>query len=71
MGCGCNKGGVGRGGQSDTLGFYVVKPDGQVLPAGVNPDEPTAGTPPFMLYAEAHAEVIGVGGTIHRLRRKP
>ena len=69
MGCGCKGGAVGRGGQSDTLGFYVVLPDGTTLPPGINPDSPDEGAPPFLMYAEAHAEVIGVGGTIHRLKR--
>lgn len=70
MGCGCGKNRAGRGGQSDTIGFYVVTPSGQVLPAGVDPENPEKGSPPFLMYAEAHSEVIGVGGTIHRLKRK-
>lgn len=70
MGCGCRGSSSGRGGNNDTLGYYVVTPAGQTLPPGVNPEDPAAGTPPYMLYAEAHAEVIGIGGTIHRLRRK-
>jgi hypothetical protein len=81
MGCGCGKGGAGRGGKSDTLGYYVQLPDvpqpdgtvlpGATLPHGVNPDQPEKGEPPFMLYAEAHLEVVtAAGGTVHRLKRK-
>lgn len=71
MGCGCRSGnGAGRGGSNDTLGYYVVMPDGSMRPKDVNPDAPESGAPPFLMYAEAHNEVIGVGGTIHRLRRK-
>lgn len=69
MGCGCN-GGAGKGGKSDTIGYYVVLPDGAVIPAGVNPDDPSAGEPPFILYAEAYNEVVQAGGgTVHRLRK--
>lgn len=71
MACGCNKG-VGRGGSSDTLGYYVVLPGGMMVPAGINPDDPEAGEPPFMLYAEAHNEVVQAGGgTVRRLKKKP
>jgi hypothetical protein len=68
--CGCRGGNAGRGGANETLGYYVVMPDGSTRPAGIDPDNPSAGTPPYMLYAEAHSQVLGVGGTIHRLKRK-
>lgn len=69
MGCGCN-GGAGTGGRVDTLGYYVVLPDGTMLPSGVNPDDPDMGAPPYMLYTEAHNQAVMSGaGTVYRLRR--
>lgn len=71
MGCGCNKG-VGTSGNGDTIGYYLVLPDGTVLPTGVNPENPDAGAPPYMFYNEARAQVVlNNGGTVKRLRRKP
>jgi hypothetical protein len=71
MGCGCKGGSAGKGGTNDTLGFYVILPDGSVMPQGVNPTNPAAGAPPYLMYAEAHSEVVLTGGgTIHRLKRK-
>lgn len=70
MGCGCG-GGAGKGkGRNDTIGYYVVLPGGAVVPEGINPDDPASGAAPFMLYAEAHNEVVQAnGGTVHRLRK--
>ncbi|MBV9869441.1 MAG: hypothetical protein JO214_02345 [Frankiaceae bacterium] len=68
MGCGC---GSARAAVGDTLGFYVILPNGELVPAGVNPDDPDAGAPPFMFQNEARREVtLNGGGTIRRLKRK-
>ena len=70
--CGCN-GGAGSGNRSDTLGYYVVLPNGGgTLPAGVNPADPDAGEPPYAFYQEAHNQVVlNGGGTVRRLRKQP
>lgn len=71
MGCGCRGGNAGAsGGAGDVLGYYVVLPDGSLVPPGVNPADPDAGEPPFMFYAEARAEILGQNGcTIRKLTR--
>ena len=72
MACGCG-GKVGGGGSSDTLGYYVILPNGGgLLPEGVNPEDPENGTPPYFGIASANAQVtMNRGGTIKRLKRKP
>ncbi|AEJ95686.1 hypothetical protein AVV09_gp12 [Mycobacterium phage BrownCNA] len=71
MMCGCN-GGAGSGSRNDTIGYYVVLPGGDVLPAGVNPADPDAGEPPYAFYQEAHNQVVlNGGGTVRRLRKQP
>ena len=70
MGCGCG-GGAGSN-RSDTIGYYVVLPGGDVLPAGVNQADPDAGEPPYAFYQEAHNQVVlNGGGTVRRLRKQP
>ncbi|ACF05012.1 hypothetical protein Nigel_9 [Mycobacterium phage Nigel] len=70
MGCGCG-GGAGSN-RNDTIGYYVVTPDGDTLPAGVNPADPDAGEPPYAFYQEAHNQVVlNGGGTVRRLRKQP
>ncbi len=70
-GCGCG-GGPGKGG-TDTIGFYVILPNGGgLLPEGVNPEEPEKGTPPYPFIQSANAQVtLHRGGTIRRIKRKP
>jgi hypothetical protein len=69
---GCNCGGRTAANSSDTLGYYVVLPDGSMLPSGVNPDDPDAGSPPYFGYYEARNQIVlNGGGTVRRLRRKP
>ena len=71
MGCNCG-GRSAASSHSDTLGYYVILPNGQTYPAGINPNDPEAGTPPLAFYNEARAEVVANGGgTIRRLKRKP
>lgn len=68
MACGC--GGRPGGNNPSTLGYYVILPDKTLVPAGVNPENPAAGEPPFFFYNEARAEVFANGGgTIKRLKR--
>lgn len=71
MGCGCG-GGAGSN-RSDTIGYYVVLPNGGgTLPVGVNPADPDAGEPPYAFYQEAHNQVVlNGGGTVRRLRKQP
>lgn len=72
MGCNCGGGAARGSGSNETLGYYVVLPDGSLMPAGVNPDDPEAGEPPYMIYAEALSEALhSGGGSVHRLRKKP
>lgn len=74
MGCNCGKarGAAGRAGAGVTLGFYVILPDKTLMPRGVNPEDPSAGEPPYFFYTEAHSEVVlNGGGTVRRLRRDP
>ncbi len=72
--CGCN-GGVGTGKNKDSMGWYVILPatsGGGILPEGVNPEDPEAGQPGYLLVSAAQAVVNAEGGgTIHRLKRKP
>lgn len=68
MGCSC--GGRTSANSSDTLGYYVVLPGGSLLPEGVNPTNPDAGTPPYFGIYEANAQVtLNRGGTVKRLKR--
>lgn len=68
MACSC--GGGAATNKSNTLGYYVILSTGVLVPAGVNPEEPAAGEPPFFFYNEARAEVLANGGgTIKRLKR--
>ncbi|AYD82008.1 hypothetical protein I5G60_gp13 [Mycobacterium phage Saguaro] len=67
---GCNCGGRTAANNNDTLGYYVVLPDGTLMPSGVNPDDPDAGAPPYFGYYEARNQVVlNGGGTVRRLRR--
>lgn len=69
MGCNCG-GRTSATAKGTTLGFYVVLPDGSMSPEGVNPDDPSAGTPPYFSIVEAQREVtLNAGGTIRRLKR--
>lgn len=72
--CGCN-GGAGVGKNVDTLGWYVQLPasmGGGRLPAGVNPADPEAGQPGYMIAAEAQRQVtLNGGGTIYKLVKAP
>lgn len=69
---GCNCGGGAATNRSGTLGYYVVLPDGQLMPPGVNPDDPASGEPPYFSVYEARIQVtLNAGGTIRRLRRQP
>jgi hypothetical protein len=75
MGCSC--GGKTSANSSDTLGYYVVLPNGRgILPEGFDPatfdpDDRTAVAPYFGVY-EANAQVtLNRGGTIKRLKRQP
>jgi hypothetical protein len=68
MGCNCG----GRVGTSvgDTLGYYVILPDGSVLPEGFTPDDPEGGAPPYFNYPDARTQVtLNGGGTIRRAKR--
>jgi len=68
MACGC--GGRAQANNAGTLGYYVILPDGSLMPRGVNPADPEAGEPPYFFYSEARAEVVmNGGGTIKRLKR--
>lgn len=67
---GCNCGGRTAANHSDTLGYYVVLPDGSVLPAGFTPDDPEGGAPPYFGYYEARNQIVlNGGGTVRRARR--
>lgn len=74
MACAC--GGKTAANTTDTLGYYVIMPDGSVLPEGFDPatfDPDVRGlvAPYFGVY-EANAQVtLNRGGTIKRLKRKP
>lgn len=73
MGCSC--GGRTSANSSDTLGYYVILPDGSILPEGFDPatfdpDDRTQVAPYFRVY-EANAQVtLNRGGTVKRLKRK-
>lgn len=69
--CGCN-GGVGVG-KEPSMGWYVKLPasaGGGLLPEGVNPEDPDAGTPGYTIVSQAQAQVtLAGGGTIRRLKK--
>lgn len=68
MACGC--GSRTSANASDTLGYYVILPDGSVMPQGFDPADPTAGTAPYFSVYEARTEVtLSGGGTIKRAKR--
>jgi hypothetical protein len=67
MACGC--GGRTSASNPDTVGYYVVLPDGSTMPQ-VNVEDPDAGEAPFFSVNEARTQVtLNGGGTIRRLRR--
>ncbi|AHJ88509.1 hypothetical protein Jolie1_09 [Mycobacterium phage Julie1] len=72
--CGCN-GGAGVGKNKDSMGWYVQLPQsagGGILPEGVNPADPEAGEPGYMIAAEAQRQVtLAGGGTIRKLVKAP
>lgn len=71
--CNCGGRAGGSANRGDTLGYYVVLPNGGgTLPEGVNPENPDDGTPPYAFYQEAHNQVVLYGGgTVRRLRKQP
>ena len=70
MGCAC--GGKTSANSSDTLGYYVILPNGELYPSGINPENPDAGAAPLFSVNEARREVtLNGGGTIRRLKRQP